>query len=91
MINQKELILKKILYRSKYRGCKETDYLLGNFFFQKKHEIEDFGFELCQDFLNEDDMLIYDWILGKSDFPVKYCQIIEEIRKFSDIAIILKI
>jgi succinate dehydrogenase flavin-adding protein (antitoxin of CptAB toxin-antitoxin module) len=87
MENNKNLIIKKILYRSKYRGCKETDFLLGNFFEKEQQNIENFGLELCQDFLNEDDMMIYDWILDKNEFPSKYHQLILNIRKFSDIKI----
>jgi len=87
MENNKNLIIKKILYRSKYRGCKETDFLLGNFFEKERQNIENFGLELCQDFLNEDDMMIYDWILDRSEFPSKYHQLILKIRKFSDIKI----
>ncbi len=48
MENNKNLIIKKILYRSKYRGCKETDFLLGNFFEKEQQNIENFGLELCQ-------------------------------------------
>ena len=87
MENNKNLIIKKILYRSKYRGCKETDFLLGNFFEKEQQNIENFGLELCQDFLNEDDMMIYDWILDKAQFPSKYHQLILRIRKFSDVKI----
>ena len=72
--------IKKILYRAVHRGCKETDFLLGDFFVNNQHEIRNFGEQLCDDFLNEDDMAIYDWILDKSVIPSKYQLIIKKIR-----------
>ncbi len=80
-----ELLLKKILYRAKYRGCKETDFLLGNFFSKNKEKISQYGYELCSDFLAEDDLLIYDWILGKLNDSGKYESIISDIKKFNKI------
>jgi len=77
-----QLLLKKILYRSKYRGCKETDFLLGNFFTSNANVLEQFDLNLCEEFLDEDDMLIYDWIVSKDDFPKKYQKIIASIRNF---------
>ncbi|MFM7620790.1 MAG: succinate dehydrogenase assembly factor 2 [Alphaproteobacteria bacterium] len=77
-----QLLLKKILYRSKYRGCKETDFLLGNFFANNANALEQFGLNLCEEFLDEDDMQIYDWIVSNDDFPKKYQKIIASIRNF---------
>jgi len=85
MTDSDKLILKKILYRAKYRGCKETDFLLGNFFAENKNQIINYGYELCQDFLGEDDILIYDWILGKADGLDKYKNLLADIRKFNKI------
>jgi len=77
--------IKKILYRAVHRGCKETDFLLGDFFVNNQHEISNFSEQLCDDFLNEDDMAIYDWILDKSSIPTKYQLIIKKIRDFHNI------
>jgi antitoxin CptB len=77
--------IKKILYRAVHRGCKETDFLLGDFFVNNQHEINNFGEQLCDNFLNEDDMEIYDWILDKSAIPTKYQIIIKKIRDFHNI------
>jgi antitoxin CptB len=77
--------IKKILYRAVHRGCKETDFLLGDFFVNNQHEISNFGVELCDEFLNEDDMEIYDWVLDKLTIPTKYQIIIKKIRDFHKI------
>ena len=81
----KQLLLKKILYRAKYRGCKETDFILGNFFANNANDLEQFDLNLCEEFLDEDDLLIYDWIISKDDFPKKYQKIISSIRNFHQI------
>jgi antitoxin CptB len=74
--------LKKIIYRAVHRGCKETDFLLGDFFVANKNNLTELGLELCEKFLDEDDMLIYDWILNKIPHDIIYQNLIEKIRKF---------
>jgi len=74
--------LKKIIYRAVHRGCKETDFLLGDFFVANKNNLSGLGLDLCEKFLEEDDMLIYDWILEKIPHDEIYKNLIEKIRKF---------
>lgn len=80
-----EIQIKKILYRAIHRGCKETDFLLGNYFKFNQSQILDLGLDLCDKFLSQDDMLIYDWILGKIDTPKEYKRIVEAIRVYHKI------
>ena len=64
-MNSIDLLRKKILYRSKYRGIKEMEQLLNSFV--KKH-INDFSIvELKQldDLLNFDDDSLFKWYLNK--------------------------
>ena len=64
-MNSIDLLRKKILYRSKYRGTKEMNLLLRNFV---KKYINDFGIvELKQfvDLLNFDDDSLFKWYLNK--------------------------
>ncbi len=82
---EKELLLKQLLYRSTHRGCKETDILLGNFFTAKFTEFDDYDLEIYQRFIEEDDMLIYDWIMGKVRVKEEYLELVEVIRKFHKI------
>ena len=82
---QKELLIKKLKYRSSYRGCKETDSLLGRFFEENYQDFNDDELAVYQHFIEEDDMLIYDWILDKAEFPSKYIELIQKIREFHDI------
>ncbi len=64
-MNSVELLRKKILYRSEYRGIKETELLLNSFI---KKYINDFSIlELKQlnDLLNFDDDGLFKWYLNK--------------------------
>ena len=64
-MNNIDLLRKKILYRSEYRGIKEMELLLNSFV--KKH-INDFDIvELKQldDLLNFDDDNLFKWYLNK--------------------------
>ena len=64
-MNSIDLLRKKILYRSEYRGIKETELLLNSFI---KKYIDDFSIvELKQldDLLNVDDDNLFKWYLNK--------------------------
>ena len=64
-MNNIDLLKKKILYRSKYRGTKQMDLLLNNFV---KKYINDFGIEELKqlhDLLNFDDDSLFKWYLNK--------------------------
>lgn len=80
----KEILKKQLLYRSNYRGCKETDILLGKFCKAKLDEFDDAKLALYAKFLTEDDALIYDWIMGDKPFAADYLALIQEIRVFHD-------
>ena len=64
-MNSIDLLRKKILYRSSYRGIKETELLLSSFI---KKYVNDFSIvELKQldDLLNIDDDSLFKWYLNK--------------------------
>jgi antitoxin CptB len=74
------ILAKQIIYRSTHRGCKETDFLIGEFAKANLSKIDDL--ELFGKFLEEDDLKIYDWILGKDIAPNDYAEILKEIKAF---------
>lgn len=80
-----EILKKKLLYRSIHRGCKETDFLIGEFAKFAINSMNNEEIYLYRDFMEEDDLAIYDWILGKINHPKKYSILITEIRKFHKI------
>ena len=66
MTANKEILKKKIIYRSTHRGTKEMDLLLGNFV--KKH-IEEFNAIELEDLaklLFIEDAIIYRWYIEKN-------------------------
>ncbi|MFT6331752.1 MAG: antitoxin CptB [Lentimonas sp.] len=85
----KELLIKTALYRSLHRGCKETDILLGKFAQSEINNFDDVKLNIYSKLINEDDAMIYDWILNKSSTPEEYLFLIAEIRKFHDLGQIL--
>lgn len=82
--NQKDLV-NKLLYRSLHRGCKETDFLLGKYSESFVFEMDLGELKLFEEFLEEDDMAIYDWILSKINAPEKYSKLLKKIRDFHKI------
>ena len=83
--DNKKLLIKKLLYRSIHRGCKETDILLGNFAIARTESFDDLKLKLYQDFITEDDMEIYDWLLRAKITPEKYQNLVIEIQQFHNL------
>jgi len=77
--------IKQLLYRSIHRGCKETDFLIGEFAKKKIHFFGPQELKLFADFIIEDDMLIYDWVLMKREIPQNYKKMVKDIREFHKI------
>ncbi|WP_341787671.1 succinate dehydrogenase assembly factor 2 [Rickettsia endosymbiont of Cantharis rufa] len=80
----KNSLQKKLLYRSKNRGCKEMDYILSSFaekylFLMDKKKLESYTLILDQ---NDNDL--YTWITKKSSIPSNLDT--EIINKLSEIA-----
>lgn len=64
--------VKRLLYQSMHRGCKETDAMLGRF---AKSEIDKFSKEELdqyEEFISEDDWDIYAWLIGTYPMPEKF-------------------
>jgi succinate dehydrogenase flavin-adding protein (antitoxin of CptAB toxin-antitoxin module) len=86
-MDQKNLLLKKLHYRSNYRGCKETDVLLGKFFNEKFEEFSEDELQIYHQFLQEDDALIYDWLMDKDLVKEPYQELVKKIQYFHKIEI----
>lgn len=66
------ILKKRILYRSNYRGCRETDLIIGSY---AKLHIDKLSAAQLAEFdliLEENDHDLYDWISQKSSLPPKY-------------------
>ena len=74
-------MLKKLIYRSTYRGSREMDYLLSRF---AKHKLESLSQEEIQTyskFLDMEDPDIYDWIMSKKPVPQQFIKIVDKIKE----------
>jgi succinate dehydrogenase flavin-adding protein (antitoxin of CptAB toxin-antitoxin module) len=69
MNNNKEILIKRLLYRSKYRGCKETDYILGKFATDYLHQLSYEELLNYQQILEANDWDIYNWVTKKVSVP----------------------
>ncbi|MBV8939151.1 MAG: succinate dehydrogenase assembly factor 2 [Alphaproteobacteria bacterium] len=58
--------LKRLLYRSTHRGCKETDLVLGQFAHTHLHALEEPMLSIYAALLEENDADIWDWLTDKS-------------------------
>ena len=57
---------KKILYRSKHRGFKEMDLLLGNFVNMYINLLDEVELKNLESLLEIDDEILYKWYLNKN-------------------------
>lgn len=71
--------LQQILYRSKNRGCKETCLILGNFYEKNINNLTPDEIIISEEFLNEDDLDIFNWIINQESLPKKYLSLIKKI------------
>ena len=67
--DKRTYLLKKLLYKSNYRGCKETDLVLGNFAKKFIHELIDEELQEFDKLLSRVDTDIWDWINNKKPIP----------------------
>lgn len=82
---QRDLLLKKTIYKSVHRGCKENDILIGDFAVSQLQDFSQDQLDLYVEFLEEDDLKIYNWLLKKEEFPAKYQNLILQIQKFHNL------
>ncbi len=67
-----ESLRKKIIYKSSKMGCKENDIIIGKFIHKFVHKMNIIELKKFDEFLNENDNDIYNWVLNKQPIPEKY-------------------
>jgi len=78
-----EIIKKKILYRSKHRGTKEMDLILGLFVKKYINSLNEKELNELESLLNIDDEILYKWYLNKeANALVPINDITEKLKKF---------
>lgn len=67
--DKRTYLIKRLLYKSNYRGCKETDLVLGNFAKKFIYDLSDEELMEFDKLLNKMDTDIWDWINNKKPLP----------------------
>ena len=62
----REILLKKLYFRSAHRGSKETDIILGEYAENKLQNMNDVELAEFEEFLAENDTDIWNWVIGKT-------------------------
>lgn len=68
---KRKQIIKKLLYRSCNRGCKETDLIIGRFARKNLDKMTDEELDLFSELLELPDVDIYDWYIKKKPLPIE--------------------
>ena len=82
----RELLIKKLLYQSYNRGCKETDIIIGMFARQNLSNMTDRELTVFEEILQFPDADIYDWYTKKKIVPLdKRSPLLTQILHFQPI------
>ncbi|MFN7039303.1 MAG: succinate dehydrogenase assembly factor 2 [Alphaproteobacteria bacterium] len=72
MSSSKEILIKKLYWKSCNRGLRENDIFLGRFAKLNLEKLDKIELENYGSFLNETDPDIFDWVTRKKELPLKY-------------------
>ncbi len=65
----KENQIKRLIYQSWYRGCKETDRILGYFVKANIYDFSDEQIIMLEELMMENDADIFAWVTNKNPIP----------------------
>ncbi len=72
--------LKKLLYRSWYRGNREMDNVIGHYAIARLASLDAAQMEAFVALLEENDIDLWNWISGQHPLPPEYAALIEDMR-----------
>ncbi|AJQ52017.1 MAG: succinate dehydrogenase assembly factor 2 [Rickettsia conorii subsp. raoultii] len=82
----KNSLQKKLFYRSKNRGCREMDYILGSFAEKYLSLMDEKKLGSYSLILDQNDNDLYNWVNNKSSAPSYLdAEIIDKLRKIAKI------
>ena len=82
-MTNKEILKKKIIYRSMHRGTKELDLLLGNFVKRHIDEFNNTELKDLEKLLFMEDQVIYNWYFKKdSNNPMPNSKVSAMLKNF---------
>lgn len=79
-MNDSSLTLKRLIYQSLHRGCKETDFVLGQFATHYLHTLTEQELQTYDELLSEEDWNIFSWVTENIACPEKYLALMEKVR-----------
>ena len=68
----RDIRIKRLIYRSRYTGTKETDLLLGNFATRFLDGLDDAGLSEYEALIENSDPDLYMWISGRKPTPSEW-------------------
>lgn len=87
IIENRQQFIKKLLYQSSMRGCKETDLIIGGFAKTYINDMSDKELLIFNDILKFSDVDFYDWYTGENPIPEKnQSELLDQILKFKPIS-----
>ncbi|AAU04052.1 succinate dehydrogenase assembly factor 2 [Rickettsia typhi] len=85
----KNALQKKLFYRSKKRGCREMDYILGSFAEKYLSFMDEKTLKRYTLILDQNDNDLYNWINNKSSAPSYIdSEIIDKLSKIAQIKLL---
>ena len=79
----KKNLIKRLKMRSWRRGMKEMDIILGKFIDHSIDFLTDDEIKSYENLLNNDDQMIFSWILNKEQIPEEFNDIVKKISNFT--------
>ena len=76
-----KVVRKRLSIRSWRRGTKELDLILGQFSDKNLNKFKMYELSLFEQFLSNDDYLIYNWLFSKEDCPKIFKSLIKQIQE----------
>jgi antitoxin CptB len=74
---------KKLLFRAWHRGTREADLMMGRFAQDHIGQCDEAQLDIFEDFLDESDADIFDWVTGRLALPDLPCRaFLEQMQAF---------
>jgi len=74
--------LKRLIFRSVHRGCKETDLIFGQFATQTLPTLQGAELDAYERLLDEDDADIWQWLIEKQTPEPEYVSLINQLKTY---------
>lgn len=74
--------LKRLIFRSVHRGCKETDLVFSQFAAIRLPALQGEELDRYERLLDEDDADIWQWLIGRQPPAPEYAGLIDSLRSF---------